>query len=74
MTGRAMPALRLAVQEADGFAARFRSTGRDCAAGSARRCAGDARLVVRFVDADEGRALNRELSSARPPTNVLTFD
>lgn len=34
----------------------------------------DARLLFRFVDRAEGRALNREFRQRDKPTNVLTFD
>ena len=34
----------------------------------------DARLLVRFVDRAEGRALNRQFRGRNKPTNVLTFD
>jgi probable rRNA maturation factor len=34
----------------------------------------DARLVLRFVGLDEGRALNRRFRGRNRPTNVLTFD
>lgn len=34
----------------------------------------DARLLIRFVDRTEGRALNREFRGRDKPTNVLTFD
>ena len=33
-----------------------------------------AEITVRIVDADEGRALNREYRGKDYPTNVLTFD
>ena len=33
-----------------------------------------ARITVRFVDADEGRALNRDYRGKDYATNVLTFD
>lgn len=33
----------------------------------------DARLVVRFIDRPEGRALNRRFRGRNYPTNVLTF-
>lgn len=33
-----------------------------------------AEFTVRIVDADEGRALNREFRGKDYPTNVLTFD
>lgn len=35
--------------------------------------AGDAVITVRFVDADEGRALNRDFRGKDYATNVLTF-
>lgn len=35
--------------------------------------AGDASLTVRWVDADEGRALNRDFRGKDYATNVLTF-
>ena len=34
----------------------------------------DARLLLRFVDRAEGRALNRDFRGIDKPTNVLTFD
>lgn len=34
----------------------------------------DAELAVRFVDEDEGRALNRDFRKKDYATNVLTFD
>lgn len=36
--------------------------------------AGDAELVLRFVGAAEGRALNRQFRGRDKATNVLTFD
>ena len=35
---------------------------------------GDAELAVRLVDAEEGRALNRDFRKKDYATNVLTFD
>jgi probable rRNA maturation factor len=35
---------------------------------------GDAEITVRIVDADEGRALNRDYRQKDYATNVLTFD
>jgi probable rRNA maturation factor len=34
----------------------------------------DAEITVRIVDAEEGRALNRDYRQKDYPTNVLTFD
>ncbi len=34
---------------------------------------GDAEITVRIVDADEGRALNRDFRARDQPTNVLSF-
>jgi probable rRNA maturation factor len=70
--GRARPALSLAIQEP------FRDPALPIDRPSLRRwvraaleC--EARLVVRFVDADEGRVLNRNYRRRDRPTNVLTF-
>ena len=40
---------------------------------AAAALAGDAMVTVRFVDADEGRALNRDFRGKDYATNVLTF-
>ena len=37
-------------------------------------CERDAQIAVRIVDADEGRALNRDYRGKDYATNVLTFD
>ena len=43
------------------------------ALGRRPRCSAPAELTVRFVDADEGRALNRDYRGKDYATNVLTF-
>ncbi len=70
--GQARPALSLAIQEP------FRDAALPIDRPRLRRWVRaalehDARLVVRFVDADEGRALNRDYRRRDRPTNVLTF-
>ncbi len=73
------PVLHLAVQYASTADAPTRARVRRLAASTlamaARRddAIAEARLVVRFVDADEGRALNRDFRSRDYATNVLTF-
>jgi probable rRNA maturation factor len=73
MSRPALASLQLSLQQAD---ARHRTS---LTRSFVRRClqAGlnlPAELTVRIVDADEGRALNREFRGKDYATNVLTFD
>ena len=69
---RVRPALRLSLQFAD---ARHRGALKrsDVARWIRAALASDAEITVRFVDADEGRALNRQYRGQDHATNVLTF-
>jgi probable rRNA maturation factor len=73
MPGAERPALQLSLQFAD---ARHRArlprhrVARWIRAALER----DAQIAVRIVDADEGRALNRDYRGKDYATNVLTFD
>jgi probable rRNA maturation factor len=69
----ARPELRLALQQPDG---RHRSVLARARVARWLRAAlqGPAELTVRIVDAEEGRALNREFRERDYATNVLTFD
>ena len=76
MSGRARPGLALSLR----FACRFADPAVQAALARHRiarwvRAALDApgELAVRFVDADEGRALNRDYRGKDHATNVLTF-
>ncbi|MDB5797779.1 MAG: ybeY [Paucimonas sp.] len=66
------PALSLSVQYAD---ARLRDSITRAAIRRWVRAAllGPAELTIRFVDAEEGRKLNREFRAKDYATNVLTF-
>ncbi len=73
------PVLRLVVQFASASPAptraqvrRWASSALGAASRDGRRVT-EARLVVRFVDVDEGRALNRDFRGKDYATNVLTF-
>ena len=69
----AAPSLRLSLQFAD---ARHRAQLPRHHVKRWLRCAleAPAELTVRIVDADEGRALNRDFRGKDYATNVLTFD
>ncbi len=70
------PRLALAVQYASRHACPARPQVRRWVAAALALACPDraARLVVRFVDSSEARALNRSFRQRDYPTNVLTFD
>ena len=69
---RARPALRLSLQFAD-TTHRGELRRADVARWIRAALASDAEITVRVVDADEGRALNRDYRGQDHATNVLTF-
>ena len=68
------PTLQLSVQYASERPAPARDRIRRWVRATLRAVdAGDARITIRFVDAAEGRALNRDFRGKDYATNVLTF-
>jgi probable rRNA maturation factor len=70
--GARRPRLRLALQGLDAFAGLPAASTLRRWIGRALQ--GDAYLTLRFVDAREGRRLNRDFRGRDYATNVLTFD
>lgn len=75
-TRRAASRLSLSVQGRERFARADEPLPADSTLRRWLRAAlrGDARLTLRFVDAREGRRLNRDFRGRDYATNVLTFD
>ena len=75
-TRRAASRLSLSVQGRERFARAAEPLPADSTLRRWLRAAlrGDARLTLRFVDAREGRRLNRDFRGRDYATNVLTFD
>ena len=69
-----VPALHLSLQMRRRAAPRASCRATASRAGCAPRCEAPAEITVRIVDADEGRALNRDYRGKDYATNVLTFD
>lgn len=67
------PALKLSLQQPDGRHRRVLMRHR-VARWIRAAVDGPAEVTVRIVDADEGRALNRDYRAKDYATNVLTFD